>query len=115
MHRAGRRHPSSFARIAGVACAVLAGCGLDAERYEERYLDAFCAYQETCDPPLFTSGERCRESESDRRESFVACALDPGQARACLSALEGLGCQGSAVNYPAVCQPEITYSCPVEE
>ncbi|TVQ93853.1 MAG: hypothetical protein EA397_03625 [Deltaproteobacteria bacterium] len=90
---------------------ALAACGLSAEAFEERYLDAFCLYQQTCDPPLFTSEERCYEVESRDREDLEGCTLNPDEARACLQALEDLECQGAAVNFPAACHADITHDC----
>ena len=101
--------------LTAAAIAASSGCALDAETFEERYLDAFCAYQASCDPPLFQSDDRCREAESIEREDFAACELDPALARACLTAIQELQCEGSAANYPAACQPETTYDCPAAE
>lgn len=89
----------------------VSACALHAEVFEERYLEAFCEYQETCDPPLFTSEDRCYTSEAMDREELVDCAFDPEAGRACLRALSGLECRGAAVNFPAECHPEATHDC----
>lgn len=94
--------------------ALVAGalsCALDGPRFEEAYLEGFCAYQASCDPPLFRDDAACLAEEAEDREDFAACTLDAAAARACLDALEGLSCEGAAVNFPADCQPERTYSC----
>ncbi len=86
-------------------------CALDGPRFEEAYLDAFCTYQASCDPPLFRDDAACRAEEAADREELAACTLDPALARACLDALEALSCEGAALNFPADCQPERTYAC----
>jgi hypothetical protein len=96
---------------ASLTLAVALACAYDAPRFEEQYLEAFCAYQETCDPPLFPSPERCFADEAEDREDLADCALDADRARACLQELRDLQCQGAAVNFPATCQPQATYTC----
>lgn len=96
---------------ASLILAVGLGCAYDAPRFEEEYLDAFCAYQESCDPPLFTSVEGCFADEAEDREELADCSFDPDRGRACLRDLSALQCQGAAVNFPATCQPEATYTC----
>lgn len=96
--------------VAGLVL-LLTGCSYDPERFEEDYLDAFCDYQNTCDPPLFPSDARCRESESGDREELVDCTLDEDQARACIDALSRRTCEGAASNFPAACQPDATHAC----
>lgn len=88
---------------------VLAGCAYDAEKFEEDYADAWCAYQLTCDPPFEPTDADCREELAEDEQGGEGCTFDKDAAKACINQLEGLQCQGAASNYPDVC--EDVYQC----
>jgi hypothetical protein len=90
---------------------LLTACGLDREKFEAQYLDAFCDFQATCDPPLFSTQERCLESESEDLEAYATCALREDGARICLQRLRGATCMGSAANFPGACLADNVYDC----
>jgi hypothetical protein len=87
----------------------LAACGTSEERYAEKYPEFYCAYIQSCDPPFYDTVDECAADVSG--ESFAAeCTFNEEAADACLAELSGLVCEGSASNYPAVCNE--AWVCP---
>jgi len=89
----------------------LAACSLSDERFQEDYPDALCTYYQSCDPPFFDDQGECVEEQQEDLPEVESCTFDKDTANACLDALEGRTCEGSARNLPESCDLDTIYDC----
>ena len=103
-------------RVATVlAMALVAGCGISEEKYQQRYAESYCEWALQClDAPVlefygWEDLETCVPDFGGRQGVITeACIYDPKAARTCLKDMKNYGCE-SAPDVPESC--ELAYLC----
>ncbi len=76
---------------------LLAGCGLNEEKYASKYATAICSYYEECGYLEYAGGDidTCEANQENGQLSLItsdACEYDPGAAKDCVDAVRAASC-----------------------
>ncbi len=85
--------------------ALVMGCSMNEEQFEDARIDARCAWSVECYPGVYSSLDECTADWGDGTPSGLACTYDAAAAADCVAGLQEMECptDGAAPSYPEAC------------